>query len=271
MSFKQKYTITPNYLTSGTKRRSGLLITPAVKFVVAHDTGNKNSTASQNVRYYEISVNEISASAHLFVDDTDIIECIPALTSDFPEKAWHVLYSVPVDNQLFGYNANDAAIGVEYCYGDSIDADEAYRKYIWVLAYICYKFQLNPKTSIVGHHFLDPKRKTDPVTGLAYSRRTYEQLLKDIVNEYNECLGLLPDNSFQFIPERGMVISTTRLNIRKDLPSTKAEVAQIINAGTKLSYLGYVANGENINGNRKWYKDAKGQYFWSGGVKQVIS
>jgi hypothetical protein len=36
---------------------------------------------------------------------------------------------------------------------------------------------------------LDPHRKTDPTTGLAYSRRTYEQLLRDIVLEYKECSG----------------------------------------------------------------------------------
>lgn len=111
-SFKMRYVVTPRYLTKPSKRRSGYPMSPGVKFVVAHDTGNPGSTAAGNVAYYEHSRDEISASAHIFVDDQEILECIPALTQA-PEKAWHVLYNVPSDDQLFGYNANDAAIGVE--------------------------------------------------------------------------------------------------------------------------------------------------------------
>ncbi|CAN5279771.1 hypothetical protein BH09BAC2_BH09BAC2_02510 [soil metagenome] len=50
-------------------------------------------------------------------------------------------------------------------------------------------YALDPTTSVTGHFFLDPKRKTDPVTGLAHSRRSYDRLLKDIVLEYNDCIG----------------------------------------------------------------------------------
>jgi N-acetylmuramoyl-L-alanine amidase len=185
MQFKLKYSIDKQYLTKGTKRRSGNKINN-VKFIVAHDTGNKNSTAQNNVTYYQRSNNEMSASAHIFVDDKNIIECIPALT-DTPEKAWHVLYNVTTDNKMFGADANDVAIGVEYCYGSNIDSNEAYKRYVWTLAYICYKFNLDPAKAIVGHHILDPNRKTDPVSGLRDSGRTYAQLLKDVVAEYKDC------------------------------------------------------------------------------------
>ncbi|MBI2458964.1 MAG: N-acetylmuramoyl-L-alanine amidase [Parcubacteria group bacterium] len=188
MSFKQKYPIITRYLTNNTNRRSGLLISPGVKFVVAHDTGNPNSTAAGNVAYYERTANDANASAHIFTDDKEIIECIPALTSDKPEKAWQVLYNVSKDNELYGYDANDAAIGVEYCYGSNINAAESYKRYVWVLAYVCYKFKLNPATAVAGHFILDPARKTDPKSGLAASGRTYEQLLKDIVSEYNSSI-----------------------------------------------------------------------------------
>ncbi|WP_240636520.1 N-acetylmuramoyl-L-alanine amidase family protein [Paenibacillus silvae] len=186
MSFKMKYTITPKYLTSGTKRRSGIKA-HNIKFIVAHDTGNKGSTALNNVNYYENSKNEQSASAHIFVDDKNIYECIPALTGS-PEKAWHVLYNTPKDNEMFDCNANDAAIGVEYCFGANINSDESYKRYIWVMAYICYKFKLDPKNSVVGHFILDPSRKSDPRSGLSDSHRTYEQMLKDVVSEYEDCI-----------------------------------------------------------------------------------
>jgi N-acetylmuramoyl-L-alanine amidase CwlA len=184
-----RYPILESYLPVGTKRRSGRLIPGAqVRFIVAHDTGNPNSTARGNVNYYRNSCNEMSASAHLFVDDKEIIECIPALNGP-PEKAWHVWYNRPKDNEIFGCDANDAAIGVEYCYGTRINADEAYARYVWVLASICSEFHLDPARSIVGHFFLDPQRKTDPVTGLAHSRRTYEQLLRDVADEYRAGVG----------------------------------------------------------------------------------
>jgi len=126
MAFTMKYLITPRYLTKVSKRRSGIPISPGVKFIVAHDTGNPNSTADGNVRYYERTRDEISASAHLFVDDREIIECIPAIEGSPQEKARDVLYDIFADDQFFGYNTNDAALGVEYCYGDPIKAEEGY-------------------------------------------------------------------------------------------------------------------------------------------------
>jgi N-acetylmuramoyl-L-alanine amidase len=263
--FKQKYIITPRYLTKPSKRRSGRFMTPGVCFVVAHDTGNPGATAAQNVRYYEQTKNDQSASAHIFVDDREIIECIPAFTAP-PEKAWHVLYNLPTDNRMFGHDANDAAVGVEYCYGGNIVADEAYRKYLWTIAYACFRFNLDPAKCIVGHFILDPERKTDPVTGLARSRRTYEQLLRDIVLEYNECTGGAEANSAEITTEAGTAIATFKLNIRKGEPSTRAPVVQAVAANTVLAFTGWTDNGEAVNGNPRWYRDGNGNFFWSGGV-----
>ena len=266
MPFTMKYAIETRYLTKPSKRRSGQVIAPKVVFVVAHDTGNINSTAGNNVAYYERSRDEESASAHIFVDDKQIIECIPALQTSPPEKAWHVLYSVDTDNVLFGYNANDAAIGIEYCFGDRIDADETYRKYVWTIAYTCFKFGLEPAKSVVGHFFLDPRRKTDPVTGLAHSRRSYEQLLRDVPAEYAACTGG-PAPVPPTPPASGTVTATVALNIRVGAASTRARIYQTVASGTELPYVGTEPNGEAVNGNPLWYRDTNGNYFWSGGTR----
>ena len=268
MPFNEKYTITTRYLPKPSKRRSGFFAAP-IRFLVAHDTGNRNSTALDNVAYYTHTKNAESASAHIFVDDKHIIECVPALTGK-PEKAWHVLYNDPKDNELYGVNANDAAIGIEYCFGDNIDAGLAYEKYLWVLAKCCFTFGLDPSRDVVGHFFLDPKRKTDPVTGLAHSRRTYEKLLSDIVTEYNDCMGngghaACNGKPASIISSTGMVTTVNRLNLRA-APTTRSAVMQVLPANTRVHYKAIEKNGAPINNNSVWYQAANGYWFWSGGV-----
>nr|WP_243734889.1 N-acetylmuramoyl-L-alanine amidase [Paenibacillus turpanensis] len=181
-----KYTITPRYLTGSSKRRPQTAITD-VQFLVAHDTGNPGSTASANVSYFERTRNEQYSSAHIFVDDTQIIECIPFLTAS-PEIAYHVIYDVDTDNRRFGADANDAAGGIELCYGGSINTEEAYRKYVWVHAYACFVHGLDPATQISGHYLLDPQRRTDPRNALQTIGRTFEQFLADVQQEYEQNL-----------------------------------------------------------------------------------
>lgn len=184
--FLMKYEIIPRYLTAPSLRRPGIPADP-IRFMVAHDTGNPGSTAAGNVYYYESSRNADEASAQFFVDDKQIIECIPFLTGT-PEKAWHVRYLVPTDNALFGVDANDSAGGVELCYGGNIDLEEAYKRYIWVLAYSCWKFNLDPTIHVTGHFLLDPARKVDPMNALTLMGKSFQQFIIDVVNEYNECV-----------------------------------------------------------------------------------
>jgi hypothetical protein len=185
MAFKMKYQIKQLFLSSGTKRRSGLLANK-IKFIVAHDTGNAGSSARANVMYYEKSANEMSASAHLFVDHYEIIECIPAFNK--AEKAWHVRYDAgTVDNDRFGTEANDASIGVELCYGDPINTRDSYARYVWTLAWLCEVYGLEPRLHIVGHYELDPKRKTDPVNALKTIGKTMDDLLDDVAFELELC------------------------------------------------------------------------------------
>lgn len=190
MSFKMKYEIQTKYLTSGTKRRSGIKM-PRVGFLVSHDTGNDGSSALGNIRYYQTTRNDQSASAQTFIDHTGIYECIP-VTTGTPEKAWHVLYEKPNDNLWFGDDANDIAVGIELCYTwqkGKIDNKEAYKRYVWYHAYLCYKFKLDPSKKITGHNFLDPERKSDPArNSFVHLGIKWEQFIQDVVNEYADCI-----------------------------------------------------------------------------------
>jgi len=210
MTFKMKYTIEVKHIPSKSLRRSGIPMTGGKpNFGVLHDTGNTGSTAAGNVNYYINSRNDMEASAHTFIDDKQIIECIP-LTTGNPEKAWHVLYNRPEDNKMFGADSNDKAAGVELCYGGNINFAEAYKRYVWYNAYLAYKFGFAP-TRFAGHHILDPGRKTDPVNALSRYGYTYTQLLKDIVNEYNACIG----NGSTPAPEKPSVVNPKNYVIAK--------------------------------------------------------
>ena len=171
--------ITQKYIPIGL-RRSGQKITPKVIFIVAHDTGNPGATAINHYTYYNNTYNEAQVSAHTFIDDISIVEIIPQ-----DEKAWHVRYNMNIDNQKYGYEANDSALGIELCYGGKIDTQKAYSNYVEYIAHLCKKYNIDPKTNVIGHGALDPERRTDPDNALKTIGKNTQVLIQDIINVYN--------------------------------------------------------------------------------------
>ena len=158
-----KYPIIKDYipvLNTYPGRRPGKFM-PSVVFGVAHDTGNPSSTARNNVDYYKRTAGQDYASAHIFVDDKQIIECVPFFTAR-PEKAYHVVYNTPIDNRMYGVDANDCALGIELCYGKGINFAEAYKRYVWLWAFFCKKYGFDPAVKITSHKVLDPANRSDP-------------------------------------------------------------------------------------------------------------
>jgi N-acetylmuramoyl-L-alanine amidase CwlA len=169
-----KYTINRKYINIG-NARSGQKIAK-VRFLVAHDIGKGDSTADENRRYF--NNHQPSASAHTFIDPTEILEIVP-----IDEKAWHVRYDVPADNRMFGDDANDCAIGTELCHGPTQDFKKAYDKYVWYHAYLCDKFGLDPRNEIISHKVLDPGRRSDPDHALNPHGITFAQFIADVEKE----------------------------------------------------------------------------------------
>ncbi|MCP8968734.1 peptidoglycan recognition protein family protein [Ectobacillus ponti] len=170
-----RFPIEQSYISYGNSRPGRRVVKR--RFVVAHDTGNPGSRAMGNRDYFE--QNQPKSSAHTFVDDRQIVEIIP-----LDEVAYHVRYSVPADNERYGYDANNAAIGVELCYGGDVSFWDAYTRFTWYLAYLCQLYGLNPKTDIVSHKELDPKRKIDPVEVLSRQGISFRQFLNDVYRMY---------------------------------------------------------------------------------------
>jgi len=164
-----------------TLKRSGKLID--VGFVVAHDTGNPYSISQQNVNFFKNTANKSYASAHIFVDDSDIIMCIPAFEN--AEQAFHVVYNSSIDNEIFGDDANDIAIGVELCYfpKDRNRTLKAYNNYVNVIVDLMIFHNL-PYDKLTSHEILQPENRTDPNNALFYIDKNFDDLKKDVEVEY---------------------------------------------------------------------------------------
>lgn len=170
-----RYTITRDYIDRGNSRPGTANST--IRFIVSHDTGNAGSTAYANRNYFDNV--QPSASAHTFIDDRYILEIIP-----LNEVAYHVRNNVTTDNRLYGANANNAAIGVELCWGGNINFNEAYKRYVWYHAYLLDRFGLDPDEDIVAHSTLDPSRRTDPQNALRRYGISWNQFLADVKESY---------------------------------------------------------------------------------------
>lgn len=160
-----------DWLPIGTRRSGQKLTSGKPIFAVAHDTGNPNTTAQDNVNYYKNSYNidwSLVASAHIFVDDKECIVCIPVT-----EKAWHVLYNTPIDNNWYSADANDAAFGIEGSYfDDKARSKKSLDNMARVMAYLCNYWKIDYKTEVPGHQDIQSD-KVDPgnlLQAAGYSR-----------------------------------------------------------------------------------------------------
>lgn len=149
-----------DFLTIGTRRTGQRLDSGVPKFGVFHDTGNKDTTAQQNVNYFKSTPNEPwdrVSSCHVWSDDKECIILIPVT-----EKAWHVLYDTPTDNLWYGDDANDIAFGLEVSYfSDRERSRKSLDNACRVMAALFNSWGLNPKTQMPGHQQIQSD-KIDP-------------------------------------------------------------------------------------------------------------
>ena len=140
-----KQLLTPNEYSRPTSR---LL---SVKKIVIHFVDNENTTAMQNRNFFEMRKegNYGYGSAHYIVDDNEIIQCI--LDS---ERAYHVGSEVytPYGLAISSY-PNSRCLGIEMCHPDETAKPSlaTYKKTLDLCAYLCDKYDLDPKDDICTH------------------------------------------------------------------------------------------------------------------------
>ena len=85
-----------------------------IKYLVYHYTGNDGDTAAANAKYYRDTV--VQASAHYFVDDTEIVQSVGDFTA-----AWAVGGKLWLDcartggGTLYGVVTNGNSLSIEMC------------------------------------------------------------------------------------------------------------------------------------------------------------
>ena len=174
--------IKQQFIPSPSKRSSGKQLNK-VLYILAHDSGNDGATAQNNVDYYVRTANETEASAHFFVDDKIIINCIPETL-----KAWHCRYNTAVAPNIAPHLMNDCAIAIELCYGSAwgnLRNLVSYNNYTTLIASLCMKYNLDPETALVGHFQVDPTRRTDPLNAFKTMGKTWTQFKLDVKSKMN--------------------------------------------------------------------------------------
>ncbi|UOB21528.1 SH3 domain-containing protein [Macrococcus armenti] len=256
-----------DFLPIGTRRTGQRLDSGVPKFAVFHDTGNRDTSAQANVNYfkntYNIDWNNV-ASAHIFVDDTECIICIPVT-----EKAWHVIYNTPTDNAWYGDDANDIAFGIEVSYYSNRERsrkslDNACR----IMAALCNSWGINPRTQMPGHQDIQadkidpgnlleacgyPRRDMSIIDNLIVKYMAGDSPVKKVAPNVKKVVKGTPKKvSVPTVTKNGWTISKFGTKIKKE----KAKFTVTVDKGITCRYLGPNVNnpvsgvlkkGESIN------------------------
>ena len=120
-------------------------------YIVIHDTGNGSRGANADMHYRYFNSEDRQASAHFFIDDTQILQVV-----EIKDKAWHCGDGA----NRFGIN-NANSIGIEMC----INADGNYSvmlsKTLELVLYLMQTYNIDI-AHVVRHY--DASRKNCPQT-----------------------------------------------------------------------------------------------------------
>lgn len=143
------YTINELLIPTNEYTRPGTRL-KKVAGVVIHWTANKGkgANAMAHYRYFKNSTNY--ASAHYFVDSTQILRIIPE-----NEMAYHV-GAKTYRTTKFGSYPNNCLVGVEMCINPESNFSETYKRSVWLCADILKRYGLTVN-ELVRHYDITGK------------------------------------------------------------------------------------------------------------------
>lgn len=154
--------------------------------IVIHETANPGDSDEMEFNYF--NNNNISASAHAFIDKDSITQTIP-----WNEVAWHA-----------GRTANHKFLGIEMCHATNAqDFQEIWNRTTWLFAYLVVNI-LNIKTitkdNIMSHAEVSNKwhetDHQDPVFYFQTYGKTVDMFRDAVQNEVNNMILPQPDQQY---------------------------------------------------------------------------
>ena len=143
------------------------------KYIVVHYTGNSTDTAYNNTRYFK-SVNR-NASAHYFVDDTSIWQCVQD-----KDVAWHCGDRLKSGNGGAYYNkcTNYNSIGVEMCCTNYDVSMTTENNTIDLVQYLMKKYNI-PASNVIRHYDVTNKICPKPMVDYPDRWTAFKKALGD--------------------------------------------------------------------------------------------
>ena len=215
-----------------------------VDYVVMHYTGNTKDIAKNNATYF--SGANRSASAHLFVDDSEIYQSV-----ELRDVAWHCGTSGTYYHSSCR-NAN--SIGIEMCCtaGNYKVSETTKKNAAYLCAYICKMLGIsasNVDTYVLRHYDVTHKQCPAQMAGSGNVEWTeFKNMVKNILNGSNTTTS--SSTSTPTTKEVYGIVTGNNVNVRKT-PSTSGQVLTTVNKGTRVR-IWNEENGWYMIDNDKW-------------------
>lgn len=173
-----------------------------IKYITIHDTGNADRGANAEAHFILHNRADRGASAHYFVDDTEILRIIRD-----EDKSWHC-----GDGKGKNGITNENSIGIEMCINSDGDFLKTYKSTIELVKYLMQKYNI-PLDRIVRHY--DASGKICPNIWNQNNWEEWEKFKDELIikKDYTEILTILYNNIFQREPDdEGINYWNDRLN-----------------------------------------------------------
>jgi N-acetylmuramoyl-L-alanine amidase CwlA len=132
------------------------------KYIVIHDTDNTGNGANANAHFNYFNGGNRNASAHVFVDDNNIIQ-----TVEFKDSSWHC-----GDGGNRNGISNQNSIGIEICVNSDGDYNKAVNNTIELTKYLMKEYNIDIN-NVVRHY--DASGKNCPQSMSANSWQKWKE------------------------------------------------------------------------------------------------
>ena len=178
-----------------------------IEYIVIHDTGNTSKGADANAHFSFFNSADRQASAHYFVDDTQILRIIKD-----SDKAWHC-----GDGKGKYGITNENSIGIEMCINSDGDFNKTYQNTLDLVKHLMDKYNISID-KVVRHY--DASRKSCPDTWEQNNWSKWDKFKGDLMRldtenhkDYIPSITLLYKNVFQREPDNeGLTYWNDQLN-----------------------------------------------------------